>query len=134
MEKISYYKAPHVEVVYNPTHQTVEYKWIGFVNDAKAKEGMQKITEAIIKYKAPFMIADLIEFKGGLPETAQYVNDIWSEDLKKAGLQKIALNLPESIFGEITNKKALGEKFVSLHTVEKFAASFEQAYQWFKSK
>lgn len=131
VEKISFYKTSYIEVLYNSTHQAVEYKWIGFVNDEKSRDGMKKITEAIGKYKAPYLIADLWEFKGGVAETAKYVNDVWSEELKKAGVKKIALNLPDSIFGEISNKKAVGEKFVKLHTVEKFT-SLEQAYEWFK--
>jgi len=129
MEKVSHFKSPYLEIVYNGAQKTVEYKWIGFVNDEKSREGMKKITEAIVKYKAPYLIADLHEFKGGTPETAKYVQEVWIEDLKKAGIQKVALNVPESIFGEISNKKALREKATEYFKIEKFI-NFTNAYDW----
>lgn len=123
------FKCDYLEVRHNAEHTTVEYKWIGFVNDEKSRAGMTKITEAIVKYKTPYLLADLWEFKGGTPETAKYVQEVWIEDIKKAGVKKIALNVPESIFGEISSQKALGDKGSKYFQMEKFT-TYEQVYNW----
>lgn len=125
------FDAPYVEVYMNKEESTLVYKWIGHVKDEDALKGMNLITENIRKHSLKNMIADLNEFKGGSVNTAKWVNDVWSENLKAAGLKKLAVNVPVSVFGDFSNKLALGTKTVSLLEVNKFT-TFADAYTWFK--
>jgi hypothetical protein len=129
---ITTFKASYIEVVYNSQDKAVEYKWIGFIKEDDAKVGLQKILETIKEKKAINLIADIKEFKGGTVETAKWVNEVWSDQLVAAGLKNVAITVPENIFGEFSNKVALGEKFVKNLKVEKFS-SVVQARAWLKS-
>ena len=51
--------------------------------------------------------------------------------LKEAGVRKVATTVPESAFGEFSNRMALGEKLVKTLAVEKFTNT-QDAYVWFK--
>ena len=126
------FKTSFIEVKYNSVDRVVEYKWIGFVNEADAKTGLIKILETIKQNKVKHLIADIKEFRGGTVETAKWVNDVWSDQLVQAGLRNVAITVPENIFGEFSNKVALGEKFVQKLKVEKFS-SVAQARVWLKS-
>ena len=72
----------------------------------------------------------MFKFKGGTVETAKWVGEVISEKMKAAGVEKVAVAIPESAFGEFSNRIALGEKFVSLLNVEKFTSA-KDAYAWF---
>jgi hypothetical protein len=130
---ITTFKAPYVEVLYNPIDKIVEYKWIGFIKEDDARVGLQKILETIRDKKAIHLLADIKEFKGGTVETAKWVNETWSDQLVQAGLKNVAITVPENIFGEFSNKVALGEKFVKSFKVEKFASAV-QARSWLKAQ
>ena len=125
------FDAPYVEVHLNREESTLIYKWIGHIKDEDAMKGMNLITENIGKHSLKNMIADLSEFKGGSENTARWVNEVWSENLKAAGLQKLAVNVPANVFGDFSNKLALGTKAVSLLQVKKFT-TYEDAFAWFR--
>lgn len=129
-QRVSKLKLPHLEVSYHPLHKTVEYKWIGFITALQAKSGMDQISAIIQQTKVRNLVADISQFKGGAVESAKYVNDVWSEQLKSIGITHVAVNVPENVFGNFSNQMALGEKTVSLLKVEKFT-TLEDAYQWF---
>ncbi len=124
--------APYVEVYINKEENTLLYKWIGPLKDEDALEGMNLITENIRKHSLRNMIADLSEFKGGSVNVAKWINDIWSEKLKAAGLQKLSVNEPVSSLGDFSNKLAQGAKTLSLLQIRKFT-TLADAYNWFKS-
>jgi hypothetical protein len=130
---ITTFKTSYIEVTYNRIEKIVEYKWIGFIKEDDAKVGLQKILETIRDKKAIHLLAEIKEFKGGTVETAKWVNEVWSEQLVMAGLKNVALTVPENIFGEFSNKVALGEKFVKSFKVEEFASAV-QARAWLKSQ
>lgn len=118
----------YVEV--DPLNHVLLYQWKGHILDGETKEGYQQILKLIKKHQITYLIADLYKFKGGMVETGKWVNETLSELLKSAGIQKVATTLPESAFGEFSNRIALGDKTVSLLKVEKFTNT-KDAYQWF---
>jgi hypothetical protein len=117
-------------VAYNAVQKTVEYKWIGFISAQQAKAGMDQINAIIKETRASNLLADVSQFKGGAVESAKYVNEVWCEQLKRLGITHVAVNVPESAFGDFSNRMALGERTVTLLKVEKFV-SHEDAYKWF---
>lgn len=125
------FEAPYLIVSVNEGEKAIIYKWKGHIKDEEATKGMNLITENIRKYSLKNMVADLNEFKGGSVNIAKWVNDVWSENLKAAGLEKLAVNVPESAFGDFSNKLALGAKTVSLLKVNKFT-TITDAFTWFK--
>lgn len=125
------FDAPYVVVYINKEESTLIYKWMGHIKDEDALKGMNLITENIRTHSLKNMIADITEFKGGSVNTAKWVNEVWSEQLQAAGLQKLAVNVPASAFGDFSNKLALGAKTVSLLKVSKFI-TFADAFAWFK--
>ncbi len=132
-QRVSKLKLPHLEVSYHPDQKTVEYKWIGFITAQQAKSGMDQISAIIKQTRVRKLVADISQFKGGAVESAKYVNDTWSEQLKQIGITHVAVNVPENVFGDFSNRMALGEKTVSLLKVEKFT-SLEDAYEWFDAQ
>ncbi|MGB3777717.1 MAG: hypothetical protein WA960_05120 [Tunicatimonas sp.] len=106
------------------------YQWKGHILDDEAKAGFLQIIDLIKKNHITNVVADLFKFKGGTVETAKWVGEVISEKMKAAGVEKVAISLPESSFGEFSNRIALGEKFVSLLNVEKFTSA-KDAYAWF---
>lgn len=106
------------------------YQWKGRLGDSEAKAGFAEIVDLIMKHRITYLIADLHKFEGGTVETANWINDTLSETLKATNLKKIATTVPESAFGEFSNRFAMGEKMVSLHQIEKFTNS-QDAYEWF---
>jgi hypothetical protein len=108
------------------------YQWKGHILDDEAKAGFTQILDLIKKNHVTNVVADLFKFKGGTVETAKWVNDVLAEKLKTAGVKKVATTVPESAFGEFSNRIALGEKTVSLLQVEKFTSA-KDAYAWFRA-
>jgi hypothetical protein len=129
-ETATSFVAPYIEAKYNAQHQVVEYKWIGHVKDQDAHIAFEKILNLCKNHKAKYIIADVTAFQGGSVQAAKWSNDVWSVQLSEAGVKKIAVNLPKSIFGEFSLKISLGEKFLTVMDVQKFT-SLEQAYLWF---
>ena len=125
------FDAPYLMVSINEEERAIIYKWIGHIKDEEAQKGMNLITDNIRRHSLKNMVADLNEFKGGSVNIAKWVNEVWSENLKAAGLEKLAVNVPVSAFGDFSNKLALGAKTVSLLKVNKFT-SFSDAFAWFK--
>ncbi|WKN45721.1 STAS/SEC14 domain-containing protein [Tunicatimonas pelagia] len=119
----------YVEI--NPDKNVLMYQWKGHILDEETREGFLRILNLIKKHQIVNLIADISQFKGGSIKTAKWVDEQWSEMLKGNGVEKIAIVVPESAFGEFSNSVALGQKFVSLLEVEKFTSSAE-AYAWFE--
>jgi hypothetical protein len=122
---------PKLYVEVDALNSVLLYQWKGHILDDEAKAGFLAILDLIQKHKIANVIADISKFKGGTVTTAKWVNDQYSEMLKKAGIQKVAVTVPESAFGEFSNRMALGEKTVTLLDVEKFTSS-EDAHTWFR--
>lgn len=125
------FESPYLKVSVNLEEGALIYKWIGHIQEADAKKGMNLITDNISKHSFTNMLADLSEFKGGSINIARWVNEVWSESLKEAGLQKLAINIPTGAFADFSHKISLGAKTVSLLEVNK-VTSYEDAYSWFK--
>lgn len=121
---------PKLYVEVDRTNQVLLYQWKGHILDAEAKEGFTLIVNLIKANRVSNLIADLFKFKGGSVETAKWVNETYSDMLKNAGIKKVATIVPESAFGEFSNRLALGPKTVSLLEVEKFTSA-QEAYNWF---
>ena len=121
---------PKLYVEVDKAHRVLLYQWRGHILDGEAKDGFSRIIELIKTHKVNNIIADLFKFKGGTVETAKWVNETYSGMLKNAGIEKVATTIPESAFGEFSNRLALGEKTVTLLKVEKFTSA-QDAYQWF---
>lgn len=118
----------YVEV--DRANKVLLYQWKGHILNGEAKEGFSLIADLIKANEVGNLIADLFKFKGGTVETAKWVNDTYSDMLKNAGIKKVATTIPESAFGEFSNRLALGPKTVSLLEVEKFTSA-QEAYDWF---
>lgn len=121
---------PKLYVEVDASNSVLLYQWKGHILDDEAKAGFTQIIDLIKKNHITNVIADLFKFKGGTVETAKWVSDVISEKMKAAGVEKLAVTVPESAFGEFSNRIALGEKFVSLLKVEKFTSA-KDAYAWF---
>ena len=121
---------PKLYVEVDALNSVLLYQWKGHILDDEAKAGFLSILDLIQRHNITNVIADISKFKGGTVTTAKWVNDEYSEMLKEAGIQKVAVTVPESAFGEFSNRVALGEKTVTLLDVEKFTSS-EDAYNWF---
>lgn len=121
---------PKLYVEVDALNSVLLYQWKGHILDDEAKSGFLSILDLIQRHNIANVIADISKFKGGTVTTAKWVNDEYSEMLKEAGIQKVAVTVPESAFGEFSNRMALGEKTVTLLDVEKFTSS-EDAYSWF---
>ncbi|MEM9834758.1 MAG: STAS/SEC14 domain-containing protein [Bacteroidota bacterium] len=106
------------------------YQWKGHILDEEAEKGFLNLLALIKKHRIANVVADVSKFKGGTVKTAKWVNDHYSEMLRDAKVQKIAVIVPESAFGQFSNMVALGEKTVTLLDVEKFT-NIESAYIWF---
>ena len=118
----------YVEV--DTSNSVLLYQWKGHILDDEAKAGFLQIIDLIKKNRITNVVADLFKFKGGTVETAKWVGEVISEKMKAAGVEKVAITVPESAFGEFSNRIVLGEKFVSLLNVEKFTND-KDAYAWF---
>ena len=121
---------PKLYVEVDASSSVLLYQWKGHILDDEAKAGFVQILDLIKKHRITNVIGDLFKFKGGTVETAKWVNDVLAEKLKAAGVKKVATTVPESAFGEFSNRIALGEKTVSLLQVEKFTSA-KDAYAWF---
>ena len=113
-------------------NSTLLYQWKGHILDGEARSGFTQIIELIKANNVKNLIADLFRFKGGTVETAKWVNENYSRMLKEAGIKKVATTIPESAFGEFSNRIALGDKTVTLLEVEKFTSAHD-ACQWFSA-
>lgn len=123
---------PKLYVEVDSSSSVLLYQWKGHILDDEAKAGFTQILDLIKKHHITNVVADLFKFKGGTVETAKWVNDTLSEKLRAAGVKKVATTVPESAFGEFSNRIALGEKTVSLLKVEKFTNA-KDAYAWFNA-
>lgn len=121
---------PKLYVEVDQANSVLLYQWKGHILDGEAKDGFLQIVDLIKKNRISNLIADLFKFKGGTVETAKWVNDTYSSMLKDAGIKKVATTIPESAFGEFSNRLALGAKTVTLLEVEKFTNT-QDAYDWF---
>lgn len=124
-------EASYLKIWVNREENVLVYKWLGYLQDTDAKKGMNLITANISRHSFTCMLGDLSEFKGSSVTTARWVNEVWSEKLKEAGLEKVAVYLPQGPFGDFSNKLATGEKTLSLLQVKQFT-TYEGAYNWFK--
>ncbi|MEQ9438309.1 MAG: hypothetical protein RIG62_04645 [Cyclobacteriaceae bacterium] len=122
---------PKLYVEVDHENSVLLYQWKGHILDDEAKTGFLDILKLIKTHKITNIVADLFKFKGGTVTTAKWVNDHYSDMLKEAGVRKVATTVPESAFGEFSNRMALGEKLVKTLAVEKFTNT-QDAYVWFK--
>nr|WKN39373.1 hypothetical protein K4G66_11795 [Tunicatimonas sp. TK19036] len=121
---------PKLYVEIDKANSVILYQWKGHILDDEAKAGFLNVLKLINTHKITYIVADLFKFKGGTVTTAKWVNDEYSVMLKEAGVKKVATTVPESAFGEFSNRMALGEKLVALLQVEKFTNT-QDAYAWF---
>ncbi len=121
---------PKLYVEIDASSKVLLYQWKGHILDDEAKAGFLQIIDLIERNRITNVVADLFKFKGGTVETAKWVGEVISEKMKAAGVEKVAVAIPESAFGEFSNRIALGEKFASLLNVEKFTSA-KDAYAWF---
>ena len=129
-ESLAVIDTPKLYVEVDRLNKVLLYQWKGHILDGEARKGFVEIVDLIKKNNVVNLIADLFKFKGGTVETAKWVNDQYSLMLKDAGIKKVATTIPESAFGEFSNRIALGDKTVTLLKVEKFTST-EDAYNWF---
>ena len=122
--------SPKLYVEVDQANRVLLYQWKGHILDGEARSGFTQIVELIRKHKVNNLIADLFKFKGGTVETAKWVNESYSSMLRDAGIKKVATTIPESAFGEFSNRIALGDKTVALLEVEKFTSAHD-ACNWF---
>ncbi|MGB3777123.1 MAG: hypothetical protein WA960_02105 [Tunicatimonas sp.] len=127
------HQTPYLEVYHDHQINVVIYRWIGRVKDQDSKSGLHTIVDIIKKKKAKSTVADLTRFMGGPVETAKWMNEVGSKMLADAGVEKMALKLPESAFGEFSIKLALGSGFSSSITVEKFT-DWTDIYRWLEQQ
>ena len=121
---------PKLYVEVDRANSVLLYQWKGHILDGEGKDGFLQIVDLIKKNRISNLIADLFKFKGGTVETAKWVNNTYSGMLKEAGIKKVATTIPESAFGEFSNRLALGDQTVALLEVEKFTNT-QDAYDWF---
>ena len=122
---------PKLYAEVDQTKNVLLYRWKGHILDDEATDGFSELLAIIKKRGINNVIADISQFKGGTVKIAKWVNEEYSEMLKSANVQKMAIIVPESAFGEFSNTVALGQKFVSLIQVEKFSA-LQDAHNWFE--
>ncbi len=123
---------PKLNVEVDVSNSVLLYQWNGHILDDEARAGFNQIVDLVKKHQITNLIADLFKFKGAPVETAKWVNDVLTEKLKAAGVKKVAVTLPESAFGEFSNRIAMGEKGMSLFDIEKFTTA-KDAYVWFNA-
>jgi hypothetical protein len=123
---------PKLYVEIDTSSKVLLYQWKGHILDDEARAGFTQIVELVKKNRITNVVADLFKFKGATVETAKWVGEVISEKMKSAGVEKVAVTVPESAFGEFSNRIVLGEKFVSLLNVEKFTNA-KDAYAWFEA-
>jgi len=122
---------PKLYVEVDALNSVLLYQWKGRILDNEARAGFLAILDFIRKHEISNIIADVSKFEGGMINTVQWINDKYSEMLKEAGVQKIAVTVPKCVFGEFSARTEFGEKIVTLLDVKKFSCA-EDAYIWFE--
>lgn len=127
------HQTPYLKIHHDHQKNIVIYQWFGKVNDKDSKSGVHTIVDIIKKKKTKSTVADLTDFRGGTVETAKWINEVGNRMLADAGVECMALKIPESAFGEFSITLALGSQFPSPFTVEKFT-SWDDIYRWIEQQ
>lgn len=132
-EKNILYETPYLLIAHFPDFDTLYYKLTGYVEEEEAKDFFEKALHFISQTDSSSLLADLTDFKGGSQNLASYVNQVFSQKLSDAGIERLGMNRPKSVFGEFNNKLAAGSSARKFLKVKEYT-QLEEALQWIEAE
>ena len=116
---------------FNPSLNTVEVTYKGFVRTDNFIEHAKQHIEELKNRKSISTLIDVYEMKVLSKEAQSYINKTWFSEVKKNGLKYVAFVVPESIFGQLSMQTA--NKDVTEGLVIKYFLSRSEAETWIES-
>lgn len=120
----SYFTIQHI-----PSCKAIQYQLKGYLTESEARDFFEKILSYTIETKSNNLIADLSDFKGSHMNLAKYIDQVWSKQLSRAGIKRVARNHPTSKFGAFSNKIASGPG-VQANLIIKEFETLDDAVKW----
>lgn len=123
------FQSPYLKIIHILSPNAVYYKLSSYLEKTDAPEFFERMTDAIEKTGAKYIVSDLSDFKGCNLSLAKHANDVWMPVIAGKGITHVAMNHPESDFGAFISKIAAGKKAQDLICFKKFR-ELEEAFIW----
>ncbi|MDB5112842.1 MAG: Two-component sensor histidine kinase, partial [Mucilaginibacter sp.] len=128
----TFYRANHLTISYNQTHNRLDVDWIGFQDVASVKKGCMLMLDYLIKNHCDRVVNDNRHVLGNWSEAVDWVGNTWFPMMEKAGLRYFAHLLSPSTFSRLSAKKSI-DMMAGIITTQYFT-EIEQARKWINER
>jgi hypothetical protein len=104
--------------------------WNGFVSENDYKEGLNKMIDFYIEKKVSKWIANLSKMEAISPELQEWANNDWFPRALKAGVQYMAIIVPEDVFNQFAVENIMTKVGEALTT--HYFSNVDDAKKWIK--
>lgn len=133
IKHIPLFESSFLTIQHIPSCKAIQYQLKGYLTEEEARLFFEKILLYAEQTQSSNLIADLSEFKGAHMNLAKYVDQVWSKQLARTGIRRVAMNHPTSKFGAFANKIAAGPE-VQAKLITKEFESLDDAVKWVYSE
>jgi hypothetical protein len=107
------------------------YKWKGFVPGPQMRANLDLVLAEFAKRKTSLILQDLALVKAVAPDDQDWVTVSWIPRAIAAGMRKVALLTPTSIFGQMaTNNVNINVKINGIDLHNQFFDDYAKAEAW----
>lgn len=134
------FKSKYQELLYDANRQEVLYKMFETtqeMNDRLHRQQVLKATKALFKQPLRYMIADFRRFLFvNAPDTQLWMIENIVPLYKEAGLQKIAVIMPQEFFASLSIEQLIDDvqKMQELPYLQALISNLEEARSWLYGK
>jgi hypothetical protein len=121
----SIFKAPNLEITYDPVNRFIYCNWIGFQSKEMIIDSGSIIHKLFKERNITKVLNDNTLVTGPWQEAAEWTATIWFPTMIAAGLKHFAWIFSPNIFAELSAVKAM-----PMSSVVKPFSSYREAYVW----
>lgn len=124
-----YYDSSYLRIVWDESVDCVIMDWKGFVGGERFRSGLLKGLELLVDKNATRWLAVLTEMGSLLKEDQEWSNSEWFPRAAEAGVQKIAIIVPQKVLAQMS-VNAIMQKAARSTIESKHFKNIEEAKSW----
>jgi hypothetical protein len=107
------------------------YAWKGFVPGPAMRINFEEILVAFAQGQASCMLQDLTQVRAVAPEDQDWITTNWVPRAIAAGMRKVAMLTPASVFGQMATQNVQGKVAINgLDVHNRFFDDYAKAEAW----
>jgi hypothetical protein len=107
------------------------YAWKGFVPGPAMRANLEEILAVFAQGQTPCMLQDLTQVRAVAPEDQDWITTNWVPRAMTAGMRKVAMLTPASVFGQIASQNVQVKVAVNgLDLYNQFFDDYAKAEAW----